>query len=927
MNPLPAGIRVAASVYRLQLSSKFTIGQARKILPYLKELGVEAVYCSPYFKAFSDHGYDVTDPNCFNGLLGSVEEYFLFCRELKELKLDHIIDVVPNHMGIKGGENRWWQDVLENGPFSEYAFFFDINFSPEKRELQDKVLLPILGSDYGKALENQEIMLDYSDGRFFFRCSEFILPVAPHCYCTILESGIEKLRGRYREDSAVWIECQSVIELYRRFPTALEERKQKKEEGKKRLIALLKNKKIYSCLIEQIRRFNGKKNNPESFNALDSLLETQFYRLSYWRVARYEINYRRFFNVNELVAIRIEKEQVLKEHHQWVFELIEQGHVQGLRIDHPDGLYDPVGYFKQLRTHGPVYTVVEKILGRREPLPLDWEVEGTVGYEYLNMLNGLFIDQYNEKAITALYESFIEREADFEEIVYSAKKFFTSYEMVSEIEALGLRLDRLSETNRAYRDFTRNELTQALSEVIACFPVYRSYISPKGKLGREDGKRMKIAIEKAKKRAPELDLTLFDFLEKVLLLKVDVRADEAGAYRDFVLSFQQLTGPIMAKGLEDTAFYLYNRLISLNEVGGYPPYFGRSVAEFHRFLLEKRKLWPYGFLATSTHDTKRSEDVRMRLNVLSELPAKWALILKKLSRLSEKYKREKNDFNTEYYIYQTLLGVWPRSPFKKGEYPRFCERIWGAVLKSIREAKEKTNWLNPCQEYEENIKFFLLGILNDSNFIKEFMTFHKLIDRYGALNSLSSMALKIASPGVVDLYQGNELLNYRLVDPDNRGSVSFHELIKQMQKIKQVPLEALFANRDLSRAKFSLQLQGLHFRKANRSLFLDGTYIPLKVRGVRKRNVVAFMRKLEKQFLIVAVARFFADLAPNEWDLPLGRSSWGDTELLLPSSLETDQLSDLFTERQVTVRKRGSNLILRLAEVFAILPFSYLKNS
>lgn len=919
-------IVVPATVYRLQLSAEFTIKKAIKILPYLKELGIEAVYCSPYFQAYSAHGYDITDPNMFNTKLGTAEEFAMFYQSLKKWGLLHIVDVVPNHMGYKGGENRWWQDVLENGPFSDYAQFFDINWSPEKRELQDKVLLPILDKPYGNALANHDLTLAYKEDHFFIQYADYPLPVAPHTYAMILGTSIEDLKSSFPENDSDLQEYIELIELYRLFPIASQERKNKRVEGRARLVTLLKRSpKLRAHVKHLVNLFNGKHNHHLSFDLLNQLLEGQFYRVSYWRVAGHEINYRRFFNFSELVSIKIEENTVLEEHHALLFKLIEAGHVQGIRIDHPDGLYDPILYFQRLRQHFTLYTVAEKILERKEKLPQEWEVEGTVGYEYLNVLSGIFIARQNEEAITKLYEDFVGNVPDFDESLYRAKKYFTDYEMANDVGTLGLRLDRLSENSPEYRDFTRQDLTAALSEVIACFPVYRSYIRLEGGVSKRDAHFIKVAIDKAKSRAHDLDSSIFDFLEKLLLVKLKRRRKGEEFYRELVLSFQQLTAPVMAKGLEDTVCYDYNRFISLNEVGGDPRHFGNSVGEFHAQNQEKQVLWPYGFLATSSHDTKRSEDVRMRLNVLSEIPDRWVLEVKKWELINNKHKKGAPSLNTEYFIYQTLLGIWPRNPVGRGQHAQICDRIWQMILKSIREAKQETSWRAPNTEYEEATRDFLFAILSTrktNRFMPLFTEFLTLIDRYGAWNSLSQVVLKGGSPGVYEIYQGNELLTYRLVDPDNRTPVDFDACKKELHALRKFSIEELFAKHELSKVKMALQTKLLHHRLEQKALYLDGEYIQLSVKGLRKENIVAYMRHYEDAWAIVLASRFFTQLASAAWDVPLGQHAWGNTEVMLPPGWKYPMLTDIFTGRLVRTKTRANTL--RLAEVFEHLPVSVL---
>lgn len=914
---------VPASVYRLQLSSQFNFKKATQILPYLKELGIEGVYCSPYFKSYSEHGYDITDPNVLNPQLGTLGEYHRFCQELKRLEMFQIVDIVPNHMGTKGGQNHWWQDVLENGPYSEYASYFDVNWRPEKQELQDKVLLPILGQPYGKVLENGEIKLTYAEGNFTLHYADYPLPMAPHTLATILESGLEELKSSFSNKDPKWIEYQALIAFYHFFPLSPKDRAIKKIEGKKRLSALLKASPVLANhLKREIARYNGK-GKRWHFDRLDKLIEGQFYRLAYWRVARHEINYRLFFNIPELVSIRMEEERVFEIYHRLLMELVEKGCIQGLRIDHPDGLYNPIQYFERLRKKIPLLTVVEKILSKQERLPENWQIEGSVGYDYLQVSNGLFVKQSSAEAFTEIYEDFIGKTADFETIAYESKKFFAQYNMLSDIEAMGLKIDTLSETNREYRDFTRHELTRALTEVFAFFPVYRTYIGPDGTASKHDCHFIHIAIEKAKNKTKNLDLSIFDFLEKILTLTITEKPEIFELYKNFALHFQQMTGSIMAKGVEDTAFYIYNRFISLNEVGCDPQHFGSSVGEFHRFNEEKRKKWPYGFLATSTHDTKRSEDVRMRLHVLSEMPLRWKAEVKKWAFVNSKYKKPEISANTEYYIYQTLLGVWPATPFKDGNYSNFCERIWQIFLKAVREAKLETNWVFPNTAYEEAVHTFLLSILaktKKNHFLELFLEFHKLIDHLGGLNSLSHSLLKIASCGVVDLYQGNETLTYRLTDPDNRYPVDYVRYKKMLRDLSQTEIDSLFAHGEWAQLKLCLQKKALNYRVENKELFLDGEYIPLKIKGEKKENVVAFMRRNRKKIVIVLAGRFFSELTHEGMRLPLGKEAWGNTEVILPANLS---LTDLFTQKKRRLHK-GGEPVLKLSEVFDSLPISYL---
>lgn len=756
--------KVPASVYRLQLSKEFPLSRAIAIIPYLNALGIEGLYCSPIFDSESSHGYDVTNPNALSPALGTLEEWEKLCTLLKEFKMFQVLDVVPNHMGIKG-DNLWWIDVLRDGPQSRYAVFFDINWNPEKEELKNKILLPILEALYGNTLENGLIELVWEDG-FWIKYRDFKLPIC------------------------------------------------KESEPRK----------------EDLEAYKGKKGDSKSFDLLHELLEKQHYRLSYWRVAGQEINYRRFFNINELVAIHIENENVLKEHHRWIFNLIQTEKVQGLRIDHPDGLYNPAEYFKRIKVEKPGFIIVEKILDFKEPLPEDWEVEGTVGYEYLNVLNGVFVKTQNEKKMRAIYEKFIGEKIDFKELLYQRKKNYIHLNMASEVNFLGLYLDRISEKSRYFRDFTKIELTLVLKEIIACFPVYRTYVRPGITVSKKEKKFILDAIEMAKVKMPEMDVSIFNFMQEVLLLEVDEP--------DFAQRFQQLTGPVMAKGLEDSVFYNFNCLLSLNEVGGNPTHFGFSKNDFHKFNWDKLEKWPLGFLASSTHDTKRSEDVRMRLNVLSEIPNKWQEKIEEWKELHKKFKKSiYPDDNTEYYIYQMILGLWPLS----------MDRLWPIILKSIREAGTYSNWLTPNIKYEEEVSAFLQAVID----LGAFIPFADEIALLGSLNSLSHTVLKMGCPGIVDIYQGNEWLTLTSVDPDNRRPIDFDWLKSALNALPNKFNPELTLN-----LKLWVTTKALHLRNKFKDLFLAGEYISIPINN---ENVIAYMRKYNDQAAIFIVRRFFSE--------------------------------------------------------------------
>lgn len=957
----PASVR-PSSVYRLQFNSQFTFQQAEKILPYLHDLGIDCVYASPYFKAVpgSPHGYNIMDPRTINPEIGGEEAHARFCEALKKQGLKQILDIVPNHMGIRGNQNPWWQDVLENGPASVYAHFFDIDWNPIKTEVRDKVLLPILGDYYGNVLSNQEIRLVYSGGEFGIDYFEHHFPVAPETYARILETGLEELRRQFlNEEDPALMEYLSIVTALKQLPPQSERkpeakavRNREKEIAKKRLSSLSEAFPLIRQFIEsRVEIFNGRRGTWHSFDALDALLNSQAYRLAYWRVASEEINYRRFFDINELAAIRTEDPSVFQAVHERIFQLIGEGKVQGVRIDHPDGLYDPPEYFRRLQagyltalaeargrsdeiteaqaSEAPLWTVAEKILERRETLPSDWPVHGTVGYEFLNGLNGLFVQAKNERLLDEIYESFTGVNIDFDQLIYEKKKFFSLIYMASEINALGHKLDIISEGHRSYRDFTRNNLTLAIREVIACFPVYRTYISPRSKeVSERDQYYIKNAVEKAKRRTPSLNPAVYDFLKRVLLLQTDTLLEDREQYLDFVLRFQQLSGPLMAKGLEDTAFYIYHRLVSLNEVGSDPKHFGVSIEDFHVQNQERAKLWPYSFLSTSTHDTKRSEDVRFRVDVLSEIPAEWKDRLQQWSRMNANHKTiieglPQPSANIEYMIYQTLLGVWPWEEASGSQKPDLRDRLIEYFLKCVREAKIHTNWVQPNEEYEAAVCRFVEALLNPETpgeFRHDFEAFQKKITGFGLWNSLSAMVLKMGSPGVVDVYQGCEFWNYTLVDPDNRRPVDYEERVKALDEMKKESgapdyLGRLMRSPHDGRLKLYVLWKSLNLRKKWPDVFTEGEYLPLSVTGPRSQNALAFLRRSGARWVVTAAGRFFSELNMGNG----AAADWADTKILLPQECAECELTDIFSGKKIKAQLSGEGPFLLLSDLFSAM--------
>ena len=615
-------------------------------MPYLHALGVSDCYASPYFQARAEslHGYDITDHNKLNDAIGSRAEYDRWVAELRAREMGQVLDFVPNHMGIGEPQNLWWADVLENGPSSPYAAYFDIDWQPLKSDLRDKVLIPILGDQYGRVLERGELKVHYDSGRFFLRYFEHEFPIAPGTYRHVLEIALAQLRDHKEED--FYAELQSILTALEylphrteRDPERIAERTREKEIIKRRLERRCQEAPLVQAAIEKaLTIINGTPGDPRSFDALDALLTDQSYRLAFWRVAAEEINYRRFFDINDLAAIRMELPEVFEEAHRLVLELVATGAVTGLRIDHPDGLYLPGEYFEKLQQRAAealkcelsedgraIYIVVEKILSGTEQLRADWPVHGTTGYDFMNDAIGVLVDANAERAITAAFHRFIGHALHFGHLVYAKKRLVMRLSLANDVNVLGAMFDRLSEKNRWYRDYTLDALTLAVRETIACFPVYRTYLAPDRPVSEADRAVIERAVAAAKRRNPALEESVFNFLRDILLFRFPENLDDdaRAEHVHFVLKFQQITGPIMAKGLEDTAFYIYNRLAALNEVGGEPQRFGMRVEEFHRRNAERQERSPATLLATSTHDTKRSEDVRARMAVISEIPEVW----------------------------------------------------------------------------------------------------------------------------------------------------------------------------------------------------------------------------------------------------------------------------------------------------------------
>jgi len=909
--------QIPTATYRLQLNQHFTFRDAAAIIPYLSSLGISHCYASPYLRARpgSLHGYDIIDHNSLNPEIGTPEDYEYFVQELHRHGMRQLLDIVPNHMGVMGSDNTWWLDVLENGEASDYADFFDIDWDPIKDELQGKVLIPVLGDQYGTALEKAELKLtfDSEHGEFSIFYYQHRFPIAPREYPRILSFDIELLQQKLGSTHEDILELQSIITAFGHLPdrTALTperrgERNREKEVQKRRLAALCaRTAEINDFIKQNVERFNGSSNDVRSFDNLHELIKAQSYRFAQWRVAADDINYRRFFDINDLAALRTENESVFNKTHELILNLVSEGKVDGLRVDHPDGLYNPAGYLKLLQSrletkiapqNREAYLVIEKILTGKEHLRENWPVDGTTGYEFANLLNGLFVDQASRDRMDRIYRSFTGDSSDFHDLVYICKKLMLKVVLASELTVLSNLLSRIALADRHTCDFTLNSLRSALAEIIAEFPVYRTYVTACG-VSEEDRRYVHQAVSAAKRRSNAADLSVFDFVQRILL--ADVNGSTSGWYKmavlRFAMKFQQVTSAVMAKGLEDTAFYRYNRLVSLNEVGGNPSKFGTSVEEFHRANQERLSHWPDSMVSTSTHDSKRSEDVRARISVLSEIPVEWRLHLSRWRDWNHDKRRMLDGLlaptrNDEYLLYQTLIGAWPTGP-AEANWLKFVERVEQYMLKAVREAKLYTSWANTNTDYENAMSNFVRTILDrtaNNQFVQDIEEFQQRISRIGSFNSLSQTLLKLTAPGVPDIYQGNELFTFRLVDPDNRQPVDYgvcKERLDGLTKLIPSPesLSEFSSNPEQDPAKLYLTWTTLQTRKKHPTLFQRGEYIRLAVGGERANNIVCFARRYEGRTAVIAAPRFCAKLLGGDHQTICEPSLWADTHLELPN--------------------------------------------
>lgn len=935
--PLNDARRIPLATYRLQLHAQFAFADAEKRLPYLRALGISDLYCSPIFRAApgSTHGYDVADYRKINPELGGGEAFVRLTERLRENGMAVLLDFVPNHMGIQGPFNAWWRDVLECGPHSPYATYFDIHWGASREPGRPRVLVPILEEHYGAVLEAGKLSLSFQNGAFAIVYADIRFPVNPDTYPLILGKLVDD-RGL---TAGVRAALDQLVDAFGNlpFPDAVDDparaqsRAQEIEHLKRRLGDLVAEApELRASLERRIAQMNGEVGNPRSFDELDRLVDKQHYRLARWKAGVHEINYRRFFAVDSLIGLRMENAQVFHESHLLVRHLVREGRVAGLRIDHIDGLWDPQQYLERLqgltlddngRGDGkPLYVLVEKIRERRETLPPEWKIHGTTGYEFIAQLSGLFVDPSNEARFTACYRVSTGDQTDYEQVVYEKKRLILEEMFANAVTTFGYGLADLVIGDRRWRDLTGHELITAVREVIACFDVYRTYRRD-GAMEPTDRARVNAACDKAIARNPRFDPGPIEFLRS--FLTGDYPGPDADPeYREralrWVMTLQQYTGAVMAKSVEDTAYYTYCRFVALNDVGGDPAVFGESVEAFHQANLRRLETEPHALLATSTHDTKLSEDVRARLYTLSEIPAEWEDWVAEWRGIASVHKAKLDLLNApdpvdEYRLYQILIGAWPLETNEPGE--EFRKRIREHVRKAVNEAKRFTSWVHPNDAYLEACDRFVDALLTPSEtneFLRSFVPRAQRVAHLGIANSLSQVVLKATVPGVPDFYQGNELWDFSLVDPDNRRPVDYDAREKALSAVSsRLPVELLRGWTDGAIKLWTTQ-KLLALRQRCPELFQRGSYTPLSFSGRFQKHAVGFRRDLDGRSLVVVVPRLSALLG-----VPPTGLVWDDTAL--DTAGREGDWENVFDGRRFP-----GNAPLAMVDLFADLPFAVL---
>lgn len=959
--------RKVSATYRLQFTKSFRFAEAEALAPYLHTLGISHIYASPIFEACpgSLSGYDTCDYSRINPELGGEKAFDSLVRALHQQGMGIIVDFVPNHMSAHPQWNRWWRNVLANGPSSPASEYFDVDWYPVNSNLHGKVLLAILGKQYGEVLESGELRVEYHNGEFCLLYGETNLPLNPRQMKVLLRHRWEEVTEHAGIEAPIRSEYESILFHLDHIPgyqqagaEARTERERETAVASRRLTQVIQaSPALRRHLDRVILEFNGEAGRPESFDLLHALLEQQPYRLSYWRTAMREINYRRFFDVNDLIGLRMEYGPLFQTAHAKLIQLAEKGWIDGIRLDHIDGLLDPQQYLLQLRAATTnamqaLYMVVEKILARQEWLSTEWPVDGTTGYEFLALLNGLWVEEKNLSVIDRIYRHFRDQMQPGRDVVYVAKRLITATSMASELNVLAHELNRLSEQSRSSRDFTLDGLQEALREVVACFPVYRTYISERG-FSSSDEMAINEAIGQARQRNPHLDYSIFEFIRMHIcpVRLPDEREEHFSQRLRFAMKFQQYTSPVQAKGMEDTVFYRHSPLASLNEVGSGTGRRATTPEEFHEANMQRMERWPHAMLTTSTHDTKRGEDARMRIHVLTEMPDEWQSNILKWSQGNESAKTMVNgqsapDRGDEYLFYQNLLGMWP--PHQTTVDEDTVSRIKAFMNKALKEAKVHTSWINPSNDYDAAVEKFVDETLRGQcslSFLASFVPFVERIAQLGAWGSISQIALKLTSPGVVDTYQGGELWDLNLVDPDNRRPVDYavrqQHLLALRQRLVGPAVTSEMRTKvvaDLSREwgsgdwKLLYIYMGLTLRSQEPELFARGSYQPLRVEGPTAEHLVAFARQHEGKLLLTIAARWFVALVPVTQTLDDLQIHLQDTWIEIPPSTQSVsadglQLSNVLTGSAVKTSSKNGSLRLRADEVLGSLPAVWLTSN
>ena len=941
----PATRAAPLATYRLQLSSKLTLADARKLVPYLQTLGISHVYASPLLtaRAGSTHGYDVVDHGRIDPALGGDDDLVALGGALAERGMGLVVDVVPNHMCISDARNVRWRDLLENGTGSVWTDFFDIDWGPPKAELAGKVLLPILGEQFGRELESGGLRVELDDGVFRLRRGDDLLPLTPPSWHLLLEPLWQRVATRVGTEAEPAVEpFESIVRALVNWPTERARRRWPRRHERDAIVRRIaklvaEDSEIAADAARVVEAVNGTKSKPRSFDALERIVEAQPYRLAHWRVAAHEINYRRFFDINDLAAIRVERDDVFATVHELPLAWAARGLVTGFRIDHVDGLLEPARYLARLRalsahdTAVPPAIYVEKILAAGEALPDDWPVDGTTGYEHLATTAGVLADADNAGAMRDVWRTLTLETRPYADVTYDSKRLILETALAAELTVLARRLDAISEQHRYTRDFTFASLLEALREVLSCFPVYRTYVARDTRdVAPRDRQVIVRAVREATRRNPVVNRSVFQFIEDLLLLRdpEELTAAEREARREFVLRLQQLTGPVMAKGVEDTAFYRYFPLPSLAEVGGDPDRLGITVDELHAVNARRAELQPRGMSASATHDTKRGEDARARLHVLSEIPDPWREAVLGWRGLNAPLRADADvpDPLTETFIYGALVGAWPPGGLSRA--PDFRDRFVAYVGKAVAEAKLRTSWINPDAAYETAIADFVRALLDDGKsaaFLSSLDAFVGRIQTAGFLNGLAQVLLKVAAPGVPDVYGGTELWDFALADPDNRRPVDFVRRISTLSEIRRraeidvagTARELLASPEDGAIKAFVLH-RALVTRAAHRSAFESDGYAACAVRGARARHVVAFARGEAGHRVFAVTGRLYAALI-KDGRAPMGEA-WRDTTVAWPAPPAGATYREALTDLPLAATVQDGTCALPLAHLFEVLP-------